>query len=77
VRRNSAKRSELQLVVPRNQMRKVFQVLDDLRATPCVWIPSPDDQDTPLSVYGIRSSFRVVVEYVNHVLCSLEIKGMT
>lgn len=77
VRRNSAKRSELQLLVARNQMRKVFQVLDDLRATPCVWIPSPEDQDAPLSVFGIRSSFRVVVEYPNYVLCSLELKGMT
>lgn len=77
VRRNSAKRSELQLLVARNQMRKVFQVLDDLRATPCVWIPSPDDQDAPLSVFGIRSSFRVVVEYPSDVLCSLELKGMT
>ena len=77
VRRNSAKRSDLQLLVARNQMRKVFQVLDDLRATPCVWIPSPSDQDAPLSVYGIRSSFRIVVEYPNHVLCTLEIKGMT
>lgn len=77
VRRNSAKRSELQLLIARNQMRKVFQVLDDLRATPCVWIPSPDDQDAPLSVFGIRSSFRVVVEYPSDVLCSLELKGMT
>ncbi len=77
VRRNSAKRSELQLLVARNQMRKVFQVLNDLRATPCVWIPSPDDQDAPLSVFGIRSSFRVVVDYPAHVLCSLELKGMT
>lgn len=76
-RRNSAKRSEMQLVIPRAQMRKVFQVLDDLRATPCVWIPSSADEDAPLSVFGIRSSFRIVVEYVNHVLCSLEIKGMT
>lgn len=77
VRRNSSKRAEMQVLLERGQMRKVFQVLDDLRATPAVWIPSQRDEDSPLSVYGIRSSFRIVVEYATHVLCSLELKGMT
>lgn len=77
VRRNSSKRAELQVLLPRVQMRKAFQVLDDLRATPAVWIPSSRDEDSPLSVYGIRSSFRIVVDYPTHVLCSIELKGMT
>jgi hypothetical protein len=76
-RRNSAKRSDMQVLVSRAQMRKVFQVLDGLRATPAVWIPSQRDDDSPLSIFGIRSSFRVVVDYAAHVLVSLELKGMT
>ena len=77
VRRNSSKLSSMQVLVPRVQMRKVFQVLDGLRATPAVWIPSQRDDDSPLSIFGIRSSFRIVVEYQTHVMCTLELKGMT
>ncbi len=77
VRRNSSKRAEMQVLLERSQMRKVFQVLDGLRATPAVWIPSQRGDDSPLSVYGIRSSFRIVVEYQNHCLCAIELKGMT
>lgn len=76
-RRSSAKRTDLQVLVPRASLRKVFALLDDLRATPAVWMPSRNPDDDALTVYGIRSSFRIVVEYSAHVLCSLEIKGMT
>lgn len=76
-RRNSSKRADVQLIFERGQLRKVYQVLDDLRATPCVWITSDRPDDTPLTVYGIRSGFSIVVEYATHCLANLELKGMT
>ncbi len=76
-RRNSSKRADVQLLFERGQMRKVYQILDELRATPCVWITSDRSDDSPLTVYGIRSGFSVVVEYATHCLANLELKGMT
>jgi hypothetical protein len=76
-RRNSSKRADVQLFFERGQMRKVYQILDELRATPCVWITSDRADDTPLTVYGIRSGFSIVVEYATHCLANLELKGMT
>lgn len=76
-RRNSSKRTDVQLLFEREQMRKVYQILDELRATPCVWIASDRSDDSPLTVYGIRSGFSVVVEYATHCLANLELKGMT
>lgn len=76
-RRTSAKKSSMTLRVSKGQLRKVFQILDDLRATPSVWIPCSDDADYDfLSVYGIRSSFELVVDYPTYSLYSLELKGM-
>lgn len=77
VRRNSSKRSDMQVLVPRQQMRKVFQIMDSVRATPCVWIPSRLDEDAPLGVFGICSSFRVAIQYATHILMTIELKGMT
>lgn len=76
-RRNSSKRADVQLLFERGQMRKVYQILDELRATPCVWIASDRPDDSPLTVYGIRSGFSIVVEYATHCLANLELKGMT
>jgi hypothetical protein len=76
-RRNSSKRADVQLMFERSQMRKIYQILDELRATPCVWIASERESDSPLTVYGIRSGFSLVVEYATHCLANLELKGMT
>ncbi len=76
-RRNSSKRADVQVMLERGQLRKVYQILDELRATPCVWIASERESDSPLTVYGIRSGFSIVVEYSTHCLANLELKGMT
>lgn len=77
VRRNSSKRISLRLLIDRNQLRRTYEILDDLRATPAAWITSERADDLPLNFVGIRSSFSIVVEYSQQVLCALEIKGMT
>lgn len=76
-RRNSSKRTDVQIMLERGQLRKVYQILDELRATPAVWIASERESDSPMTVYGIRSGFSIVVEYATHCLANLELKGMT
>lgn len=76
-RRPSSKRTTFQTVVPRVQLRKVYQVLDDLRATPAVWIVSRLGTDTPANVFGIRSSWTPVIDHLDSVTLSIELKGMT
>jgi hypothetical protein len=76
-RRKSSKRTTLPVLTPRAKYGKAAQILDDLRATPAVWIPSQRDADRALAVFGIRSSWDIAVEYDTQVLLSIELKGMT
>lgn len=76
-RRNSAKRTTFRTTVPRAELRKVYQILDDLRATPAVWRVSRLATDSPANVFGIRSSWEPVIEHEDMVILSIELKGMT
>lgn len=76
-RRTSAKRITLQTIVPRQQLRKVYQVLDDLRATPAVWLVSRLATDSPATALGVLASWQPVIAHPDTVTLSIEIKGMT
>jgi hypothetical protein len=76
-KRKSSKRTTLSVLTPRSQLSKVAQILDDLRATPAAWIPSQRSSDSALTVFGIRSSWDITVEYDTQFLVSIELKGLT
>jgi hypothetical protein len=76
-KRKSSKRTTMSVLTPRAQLSKVAQILDDLRATPAAWIPSQRSSDSALTVFGIRSSWEITVEYETQILISIELKGLT
>jgi len=77
VQRAYKKTLECRMVMPRAQLAAAYKVISGLRATPCVWVTSEDPALSPLIVYGFFTDFSITVAYVSHVLCSLEIEGLT
>lgn len=77
LQRDYSRRMSLTVVVQSAMLRRVYQLLASLRATPCVWIGADDlDTFTPLLVYGYYKDWGVVIEYSTHSVCTLDIEGM-
>ena len=55
---------------------EVHQQLEQLRATPCVWIADKTGQSTPMTMFGFYRDFRLVVDYPGLGAYSLDIEGM-
>lgn len=77
VKRDFAKRMSAKLMLDNVQLRKVQNVLSDLRATPCVWVGTDDDTYAPLVVYGFYREFSLEIAYPTKSYCSLDIEGLT
>ena len=77
VRRDFAKRMSAKLMLDNVQLRKVQNILSDLRATPCVWTGTDDETYAPLVVYGFYREFSLEIAYPTKSYCSLDIEGLT
>lgn len=77
VRRDFAKRMSSKLMLDNVQLRKVQNILADLRATPCVWTGTDDETYAPLVVYGFYREFSLEIAYPTKSYCSLDIEGLT
>lgn len=78
VRRAYAKRSSTKLQLPNTHLRRVRNVLADLRATPCLWVGADDTSlFEPLVVFGWYRDFQIEIAYPQTSFCTLEIEGMT
>lgn len=80
VRRRSAKTLDVAVMLPNVQINKVFNLLDGMRATPCVWSlvdSDPDGVYAPFLVFAVYRKARVEIAYPRESLLSLELKGMT
>jgi hypothetical protein len=75
--RSWSRRMSAKVIVQKADFARVDRKISDLRATPCVWIGSEDEQLSPLVVFGFPKSFNIELTYPRHFLCSLEIEGMT
>jgi hypothetical protein len=77
VQRDYSRRMSTQVVVENTTLRRIYQLLATLRATPCVWIGVDDlDTFTPMLVYGYYRDWSVDIAYLSHSICTLEIEGM-
>lgn len=77
VQRDYSRRMNAQVMVENFALRRIYQLLATLRATPCVWIGADDlDTFTPTMVWGYYRDWSVDIAYPNQSLCSLEIEGM-
>lgn len=76
VRRNSAKRTNYSLWIDNTQIRRVYSVLSELRATPCVWLGSEEYAYSPLIVFGFYEDFSINVTQDSYSVGTLQIQGM-
>lgn len=76
VKRSFSKRMDANLFVPKEKLRITQRVLEELRATPSVWIGSEDADYEMLTVYGYYRDFNTEINYPTYSLCSLEIEGL-
>ena len=76
VQRAFSKRIEATLYVDTANIRFVRKLLEDLRATPAVWIGTDYDSYDLLNVYGYYKDFNMEISYPSFSLCRLEIEGL-
>lgn len=77
VRRSYAKRANLELYVHPAQSDFVAQVLQDLRATPAVWIGDNTDSGyTSLTIFGWVEDWRSVYSGPNEQQLSVDVQGL-
>jgi hypothetical protein len=76
VKRKFARKLSASLTVKKDQVTKVNQTLENLRATPCAWIATDAPGYEPLTIFGFYSNFSITVQYATRSLCSLEIQGL-
>ena len=71
-----SKRMEANIFVENADLRFIQKLLQDLRATPSVWIGSDADGYDVLSVYGYYRDFNIEIPYPNNSFCRLEVEGL-
>jgi hypothetical protein len=76
IRRNNAKRINVPILLSNSRLRYVSKKLQELTATPCVWIGSAEYIFSPLITFGFFEDFSVTISYPNHSECNLEIRSM-
>ena len=77
VKRAFSRRMEPQLMLDNTKLRYVSRLLNELRATPTVWVGSEDAQYEPLVIFGFYKDYSVDIQYPTASLIRLEIEGMT
>jgi hypothetical protein len=76
VKRAYSKRMEPSIVVPNGQLRTVTNKLNEIRATPTVWIGTDFEDYQPLVMYGFYRDYNIDVSYPTSSLLRLEIEGL-
>lgn len=77
VKKAFSKRMQATMMLDNGQLNKVSAILNDLRATPCIWIGSDDPTYNVLLIYGFYRDFSITIPYAAKSLCSLEVEGLT
>lgn len=76
-RRRYSRRMSPRLVVENSMLERVYRILSDIRATPCVWVGTDLHGYGFLTVFGYYRDFDIDVAYPFHSHCTLEIEGLT
>lgn len=77
VRRAFAKTLDLPLILDAQQLAKTYGLLANLRATPCVFVPSTQERYAALVVYGWVGEFSIELATFAKHYCNLQVKGLT
>lgn len=76
VERPFSKRNSLKIITEKSDLNKLYRLLTNLRATPCIYIGVEDEAYEPLIVYGYYKDFSIEISYPSYHLCNLEIEGL-
>ncbi len=76
VKRAFSKRMESTLYIDQPNLRYTRKLLEDIRATPVVWIGSDDSSYDIMSIFGYYRDFNIEITYPSYSLCRLEIEGL-
>jgi len=78
IERAFSKRVTADLVIQNALLPYLKTVLENIRATPVVWILTEDTNlADPFLTYGFYKNFKVVVPYPDYCTATLEIEGLT
>lgn len=75
-KRGYSKRVDIKTLVETGDLSSVYRYLSNVRATPLVWIPSPDEDYSGLVVWGKYKEFTIDVSYSSVAYCTLSIDGL-
>lgn len=75
VQRAYSRRMSFSMLIENDQLDNIFDLLADMRATPCLWIGS--DGLRSLSVFGFYSNFDINIAYARYSDCSIDVEGLT
>lgn len=73
--RGFAKRASWSMDLDNSDLDNVYDLLSDLRATPCIWIGIERFRSTV--IFGFYSNFEINIAYAMYSECSLDIEGLT
>lgn len=75
VQRAYAKRATVSMLLSNAELDNAYNLLVDLRATPCLWLIS--DNYTSLSLFGFFSNFEITIAYAQYSDVSLDLESLT
>lgn len=76
-KRASAKELDFELQAGIDMLDAIVVTLDDVRATPCVWVPSTKNRYAPLIAWGLCDSWKASLPVNNVVTVRGHIRGLT
>jgi hypothetical protein len=76
VQRGFSKRFEAQFLLKNTDISSVMNTLQNIRATPALWIPSDQSNFSSLTTFGYYKEFDINIPYPNHSMCSIQIEGL-
>jgi hypothetical protein len=78
VERNFTKRINCQVMVKNKYLNNIQRLFYNLRAKPCVWLPTNDENLTEATIiYGYYKSFSLEITYPEYSIYNIEIEGLT
>lgn len=75
VQRAYSKRATVNMLLSNDELDNAYNLLVDLRATPCLWLIS--DSYTSLSLFGFFSNFEITISYARYSDVSLDLESLT
>jgi len=72
-----AKRGTFSIQIDNYRLEYIFDLFTDVRPAPVLWIPDDGEKIRSLAmIYGKFKDFRVIVQYPQLSICSLELDGL-